>query len=124
MTAHTIVSIQESVIGGVGARKRTRFTITGAASYETGGSAINLGVGTLASPTVLGQSSGFTTVHGVSVCGVSPATSGNIMPIYTPATGGVPETGKLALWDLVAAAEIPNTTDEHLVTWTLEAYGV
>ena len=76
------------------AHKVRRFTVAGTASYDTGGSLLDLSIATL------GVDNGFAVVHGVSVIGVTPAASDRYHCTYIPAAAGAPATGLIKVRDL------------------------
>jgi hypothetical protein len=113
-----------ALLGGFvshGGHKVRRFTVAGTASYDTGGSVIDL------STTTLGLDNGFTVVHGVSVLGVAAAASDRYQPVYVRASAGAAATGKLKVRDAddaTAMSEVGSTDDLSTHTFIIEVTGV
>ena len=112
MSAHTLVSypVVEALLG----MKKAVITITGTASYDTGGSTLDL-------------SSLFPSkVYGLREIAVSPHGSAKYKLSFVPGSSYDPATGKIKIHDVTAAsgAEVTSTTDLHATTWTLEVTGV
>ena len=102
------------------AHKVRRFTVAGTASYDTGGSLLDLSIATL------GVDNGFAVVHGVSVIGVAAAASDRFQPTYVRAASGAAATGKLKVRDAddaTAMAEVGSTDDLSSHTFIIEVTG-
>ena len=99
--------------------RRAIITITGSASYATGGDTIDLSA--LAG-------GGFVKVHGVSFVaqGIGGAANDKYRFAYVPAASYAPSTGVLKIRDLSAAsdAEVSSTTDLSAVVWVAEVVGL
>lgn len=124
MSAFTITSVKMISVGGPGGCKRAIVRCTGTASYDTGGSVLNLS----SSNTVLtglNNEAAFTTVLGVVPVGVGTAASDVYRLQYVNAAADAPATGLLKARDLAAAAdaEVGAATDLSATTWTFEVFG-
>ena len=126
MSAFTIVSKLSADSAPSGAAKRVTFTATGTASYDTGGSVLNL-----AQSGVLGID-GFTAVHGVKLIGVAAAASDRYHCTYVRAAAGAPATGLLKVRDLDTTGggatdgviQLGSAADISALTFIFEAVGV
>lgn len=126
MSAFTVVSILSADSAPSGAAKRVTFTATGTASYDTGGSVLNL-----AQSGVLGIN-GFTAVHGVKLVGVAAAGSDRYLCTYVRAAAGAAATGLLKVRDLATTGagatdgviELASLGDLSALTFIFEAVGV
>jgi hypothetical protein len=122
MSAFTIVSKLSADSAPSGAAKRVTFTATGTASYDTGGSVLNL-----AQSGVLGID-GFTAVHGVKLIGVAAAASDRYVCTYVRASAGAAATGLIKVRDADGAptpmVQVSSTTDLSALTFIFEAVGV
>lgn len=110
MSAHTLAStLRAEVTGGI---KKAVVTVTGSASYDTGGSTLDL-------------SSIFTLVYGVNVIAISPHASGKYNDRFIPGASYAPSTGKIKLYDTTTdpGAEVSSTTDLSATTFTIEVTG-
>lgn len=101
-----------------GGLKTVIASVVGTASYDTGGSVIDLSVATL------GAWAGFSEVYSVKQCGKAVATVQYQLE-FIPAASGAAATGKLYARDLTAAsdAQLANTTDLSATTFYLEISG-
>lgn len=126
MSAFTVVSILSADSAPSGAAKRVTFTATGTASYDTGGSVLNL-----AQSGVLGIN-GFAAVHGVKLVGVADAASDRYLCTYVRAAAGAAATGLLKVRDLATTGagatdgviELASLGDLSALTFIFEAVGV
>lgn len=125
MSAFTVTAVKSVIVGGPGAQKRAIIQCTGTASYDTGGSVLNL-ASTNTTLTGFNNEAAFTYVHGVSVVNVDTAASDKYRLQYLGAAAFAPATGVIKCRDLSAAsdAEVSSTTDLSATTWTLEVFGV
>lgn len=108
--------LQQSQAGGI---KFTVITTTGSASYDTGGSVIDLSLATL------GAWTGYSEIYGVAMLGISATASSKYSPVFIAAAAGAPATGKIKLHDSSAAAdaEVTGATDISGTTFTLLVTG-
>jgi hypothetical protein len=124
MSAFVVASVLALTVGGVGAQKRAVLSVTGTASYDTGGSALDL---SSANTTLTGLNAmaAFTRVDGINVVGVNPHASGKYHAAHVRASSGAPATGKLKLYDVTTdpGAEVSSTTDLSSTTFFLEVFG-
>lgn len=120
MSANTPVSVVSCPMDIQG--KRAVITATLSASYDTGGSLIDL---SSANAIMLAGNGGFVTVSGVEMVGVSPHASDKYRIAFIPGAALGPALGKLKIRDLSAAsdAEVSSTTDLSATTVTLVVYG-
>jgi hypothetical protein len=116
MSAFTVVSVLGEE-NNYGRMKKVIFSSTGTASYDTGGSAVDL-----STAGVLGTL-GFGTVLGVQQIDCDTAASSKYLIFYLHGSG--PTNGLLKVHDSSAAsdAEISSTTDIHATTWRFVAWG-
>lgn len=125
MGALTITSVLGCSIGDMGRGKSVVLTATGPASYDAGGSVLNLSSGNTTLTGLLGEAF-FTRVTGVKVVGVSPAASDRFHAAYIPAALGAPATGLIKVRDAddaTAMAEVSGATDLSATTFTIEITG-
>lgn len=124
MGTFTVTSVRSINVGSVGTGKRAVIEATGPASYDTGGSLIDLSSANAVLVALDSQAS-FTTVRGIAPIGVSPHGSDIYRPAFVPGASGGPALGKLKLRDLSAGsdAEVASTTDLHTTTFVLEVFG-
>lgn len=126
MSAITITSVLSITGTGVGAGKRVVVTATLPASYDTGGSTLDLSTGndTLAA-LAHGPDAAMAKVHGVARIGVAAAAGDRYPVSYVRAALGAPATGKLKVRDLNddGNAEVTSTTDLSGTTVILEIVG-
>lgn len=122
MSAFTIVSVLSCDLGPVGAGKSAVITATGPASYDTGGSVLDLST---ASAVLVAASAAFAVVDGVDVVGSTAAASQTMVPMYVRAALGAPATGVLAIQNLAVdpVAQIGAATDLSGTTWIFRVYG-
>jgi hypothetical protein len=126
MSAFTIASVLSADSAPSGAAKRVTFTVTGSASYDTGGSVLNL-----ARSGVLGIN-GFVAVHGVKLVGVAAAASDRYHCTYVRAAAGAAATGVIKVRDLDTTGagatdgviQLAGATDLSALTFIFEAVGV
>jgi hypothetical protein len=125
MSAFTVTAVKSVSVGGPGAQKRAIIQCTGTASYDTGGSVLDL---SSANTTLTGfnNEAAFTLVHGLSVVNCGTAASDKYRFQYLGAAAFAPATGVIKARDLTAAsdAEVSSTTDLSATTWTFEVFGV
>lgn len=119
MSAFVVASVLALTVGGVGAQKRAVFGVTGTASYDTGGSTLDLSSSN-ATLTGLNPLASFTRVDGISLIGVNPHASGKYHAAHVRASSGAPATGKLKLYE---GAEVSSTADLSGTTFFLEVLG-
>jgi hypothetical protein len=108
MSAHTIVSVKELARNGGDGEKLSHVQITGTASYDTGGSVLDL-----------------SSYFGDEVRAIIPSTQGTTeyQLTYIPDTGNAPATGKIAVFDgggtqISAAVDLSGVTYDLLVSGT------
>ena len=97
--------------------RRAVLSVTGSASYATGGDTLDLSALT---------GGGMTVVFGVARLSVSAHGNDKYALSYVPAAAGAPATGKIKIRDLAAGtpgAEVSSTTDLSAVSWTVEVIG-
>lgn len=100
-----------------GVPKSCVYRVAGSASYDTGGSAIDLSTATL------GVGVGFTRVDNVSVNSETAA----YVAKYIRAASGAAATGKIVLYNAAAADggdELANATDTSAGFFTITVHGV
>ncbi len=117
MGAFTVTQVDQLV--NVVGQKRVILRATGPASYDAGGSVIDLST----SNSVLGKENGFTKVYGVRQCGIGASGASIFDAKYIPAAANAPDTGKVFLRDLSAASDAEASGDLHTHTFILEATG-
>ncbi len=110
MSAHILTgTLGAEILFGM---KKALVTITGSASYDAGGSLIDL-------------SSIFPSkVYGAKVVAVSPHGSDIYAVNFIRGAGDGPALGKLKVRDLTASSDAEASGDLHTTTWTLEVAGV
>lgn len=118
MSAHTLAStVKTEILGSI---KKAIVTVTGSASYDSGGSTLDL-------------SSIFPSkVYGANVVAVTPHASDKYRASYIAGSSNNPATGKIKLRNLATVTtgtpgsvdETASTTDLSGTTWTLEVTGV
>lgn len=113
MSAHTVTTIK-GVLNGNGRMKQVTFDMTGSASYDAGGSILDLSTGG-----VLGVEAGFTSVHGVH-CVQSTAANSKYQFRYTRVAAA---TGTLKVNDASQAADAEASGDLSASTFTMVAWG-
>ena len=118
MSAHTLASTLRVEI--LGSLKKALVTVTGSASYDTGGSTIDL-------------SSIFPSkVYGARIIAVTPHASDKYLASYIAGSSNNPATGKLKFRNLATVTtgtpgsvdEAASTLDLSATTFTLEVDGV
>lgn len=110
MSAHTLVStLQEETFIGV---KKATVTITGSASYDAGGSLIDLS-------TVFKSK-----VYGATQLAVSPHGSAKYQLAFIRGASDGPALGKVKIHDVTAASGAEASGDLSATTFTLEVTGV
>jgi hypothetical protein len=118
MSAHTLASNPRTEI--LGSLKKAIVTVTGSASYDTGGSTLDL-------------SSIFPSkVYGARVIAVTPHASDKYREAYIAGSSNNPATGKIKLRNLATVTtgtpgsvdEVASTTDLSGTTFTLEVTGL
>lgn len=120
MSAFTIASVLGSKIDR-GDLKELVISVTGTASYDTGGSVIDLSTANA----TLGTALGFAAVHGVERIGVTTAADDKYMFTYVRAASGAAATGLLKLRDATAAsdAEVTGAVSLAASTFFLRVVG-
>lgn len=110
MSAHTLVStLQHETFLGI---KKAVVTIAGSASYDAGGSIIDL-------------SSLFPSkVYGAAHVAVSPHGSAKYHLAFVPGASNGPALGKVKIHDVTAASGAEASGDLSATTFTLEVTGV
>lgn len=111
MSAFTFASTDVTNLA-IGDTKIATITVTGTASYDTGGSTIDL-------------SAYFTKVHGAQVISASAAALSKYKFTFLPGSSFAAASGKLKVNDVTAAsgAEVSSTTDLSAGTYTLLVVG-
>lgn len=122
MGAFTITAVKSVVVGGPGACKRAVIKCTGPASYDAGGSVIDMSSANTVL-TGLNNEAAFATVFGMSRLAVSPATSDIYASTFTPGSSDAPATGTVKLRDLTATSDAEASGDLHTTTFTFEVFG-
>lgn len=99
-----------------GACKEATVTITGPASYDTGGSVADLSHANFGS---------LTAVHGAHVISNTAIGDAKYQLAYIPAAAGAPGTGKFAVFDMTQhpGAEVPSTTNLSGSSWNVKVFG-
>lgn len=120
MGAFTSVTKLGESLGGPGRMKMVAFSTVCPASYDTGGSAIDL-----STAGGLGADGFSTSVHCVQILTVSPVGSHQYLFTYVPAASGAPATGKVSCGLVYQAtpAEVAGSTDLHATTLYGVAFG-
>ena len=95
--------------------RRATLLLTLPASYDAGGSVLDLSALT---------GGGFTKVYGVDLIGQPTAASDRYHPTYIPAALYAPATGLLKVRDLQAAADAEASGDLSAVTMLVEVIGI
>jgi hypothetical protein len=115
MGAITVTTVLSNELNA-NTRKAT-LLLTLPASYDTGGSVLDLSAVT---------GGGFTKVYGVTRLGVSPAANDKYHLSFVPAASYAPSTPVVKIRDLSAAsdAEVASTTDLSATTVVVEVTGV
>lgn len=108
MSANTVTATPLAFVNLNGGLKMALVTVTGTASYDTGGSAIDL-----STSGNLGVAAGFQTVLGAMEADNTTAGSSKYQYKFLHAASNAAATGKLKVHDLSAAsdAEVSSTTD-------------
>lgn len=124
MSAFTVAAVLSLTGGGYGSQKKAIFQVTGTASYDTGGSLLDLSSAN-ATLTGIDPMAVFTLVNGLSVVGVNPHGSGKYHGAYIRAASGAPATGKIKLYDVTTdpGAEATSTGDLSATTFFVEVTG-
>ena len=125
MGAFTVTSVTGCATGDMGRGKSVVLTATGPASYDTGGSIIDL---SSANTVLTGfvSDAAFVRVTGLKVVGVSAAAAARYHCTYIPAAAGAPATGKVKVRDADAAtamSEVAGAADLSTVIFTFEITG-
>lgn len=112
MSAFTYTAATAEKARSVGEIKTIIMTIAGSASYDTGGSVLDL-------------SDLFTKVYGVEIIGVGAAASSKYKGTFTPGASDAAATGKIKMNDITAAsgAEVSSTTDLSALTFVVRVTG-
>lgn len=130
MGAFTVTSVTGCATGDMGRGKSVVLTATGPASYDTGGSIIDLS----SANTVL---TGFVSdaalvrVTGLKVVGIGAAAADRYHCTYIPAAAGAPATGLIKVRDLDTTGagatdgviQVAGAADLSTVTFTFEITG-
>lgn len=115
MSAFTVTAVLFQEQNGF--QKTAVIQATGPASYDTGGSILDLSAGAvLAAAGAL-----FTQVHAAHLCGVGAAAAGLYDVAYIRAADGAPATGKFVAKS--AATQVANATDLSAHTFTFRVQG-
>lgn len=112
-TDHTVLSVSQ------GQTKRVVMTVKGPASYDAGGSTLDLSSAVAA----LAGTISFVKTWGVHLLGVSAHASSKFKATYVPAAGNAPATGKIKLDDLIQATPAEFSGDASGTTFTIEVVG-
>lgn len=112
MSAFTFTAATAEKARSVGEIKTVIMTIAGPASYDTGGSVIDL-------------AEFFAKVYGVEILAVGAAASSKYKGTFVPGASDAPSLGKIKLNDITAAsgAEVVSTTDLSALSFTVRVTG-
>lgn len=110
MSAHTLASTVDTSLA-LGGLKVATITVTGSASYDAGGSTLDLS-------TIFPSK-----CYGLSQTGVSPHGSAKYQPTYVPAAANAPATGKVKIHDITASSGAEASGDLSATTFTFLALG-
>lgn len=125
MGAFTVTSVTGCATGDMGRGKSVVLTATGPASYDAGGSIIDLSSANTVLTGLLNEAA-FVRVTGLKQVGVSAAAADNYYCQYVIAAAGAPATGKIKVRDAddaTAMSEVAGATDLSTVTFTFEITG-
>ena len=130
MGAFTVTSVTGCAIGDMGRGKRVVLTATGPASYDTGGSIIDLSSANTVLTGLLNEAF-FTRVTGLKLVGVGAAAADRYHCTYIPAAAGAPATGLIKVRDLDTTGagatdgviQVAGAADLSTVTFTFEITG-
>ncbi|MBL0219656.1 MAG: hypothetical protein IPQ07_38050 [Myxococcales bacterium] len=125
MGSFTVTAVKSCSVGGPGGCKRAIIRATGPASYDTGGSVLDMSSANTVL-TGLNNEAAFNAVQGVNVLGVGAAASDKYRPLFVPGSSDSPSTGVLKIRDLSStdsATEVAGSADLHGTTWTFEVFG-
>lgn len=125
MGAFTVTSVIGCATGDMGRGKSVVLTATGPASYDAGGSIIDL---SSANTVLTGfvSDAAFVRVTGLKQVGVGAAAADRYYCQYVPGSSGAPATGKVKVRDAddaTAMSEVAGATDLSTVTFTFEITG-
>lgn len=120
MGAFTVTATPKSFCNLNGSMKMAVVEITGPASYDTGGSAVDL-----STSGNLGAALGFQKVFGASLMDCDTAASSKYFGAFLHATDFAAASGKLKLHDQAAAAdaEVTAATDLSATKWLILVVG-
>lgn len=130
MGAFTITAVTGVHVGDMGRGKHVVLTATGPASYDTGGSAIDLSSANTVLTGLVNEAF-FVRVTGLKLVGVSAAASDRYHCTYIPAALGAPATGLIKVRDLDTTGggatdgviQVAGATDLSAVVFTFEITG-
>lgn len=125
MGAFTITGVTGVHVGDMGRGKHVVLTATGPASYDTGGSVLNLSSANTVL-TGLNNEAFFVRVTGLKLVGVGAAADDRYHCAYVPAALGAPATGVIKVRDAddaTAMSEFGAALDLSAVTFTFEITG-
>ncbi len=106
MSAHTVSATPLGFVNLQGL-KAAVVTVTLSASYDSGGSVVDLSTsGNLAA-------AGFKTVTGAMLLGHETAASGKYLPVFVPAASNAAATGLLKIYDTSQAGDAETSGDLH-----------
>lgn len=123
MGAFTVTSVIGCATGDMGRGKSVVLTATGPASYDAGGSILDL---SSANTVLTGfvSDAAFVRVTGLKQVGVGAAAADRYYCQYVPAAAGAPATGKVKVRDADDATAMSEASgDLSTVTFTFEITG-
>ena len=123
MGAFTVTSVVGCSTGDMGRGKSVVLTATGPASYDAGGSVIDL---SSANTVLTGfvSDAAFVRVTGLKVVGIGAAAADRYFCTYVPAAAGAPATGKVKVRDADDSTAMSEASgDLSTVTFTFEITG-
>ena len=112
-TGHSVKAVDQGSI------KEVILDIVGPASYDAGGSILDLS----SAVTALAGTITFTKVWGVTLIAVSAHASSKYGVRYVPGASNAPALGKLKLDDLIQATPAEFTGDASGTTFTIKVHG-
>ena len=123
MGAFTITGVTACATGDMGRGKAVVITATGPASYDAGGSVIDLSSANTTLTTLLNEAA-FVRVTGLKQVAIGAAAADRYYCQYVIASAGAPATGKIKVRDADAATAMSEASgDLSAVTFTFEITG-
>lgn len=116
MSAHTAPTLISA--NDVGHQKRRIMSIVGSASYDVGGSIVDLSTATL------GTYEGFSKVHGITQVGGTAAAAGAYKLMFVPAAAYAAATAKIYVTLVEQATPAEASGSLAAVTFLIEVIGV